>query len=177
MEGTPNPFASVPPRLELPFGDSPRAPKAMKKGTSLPSRLTVSSAGTLAARLGRHRNSPMKQIRAQTVDAAILGSQRVPTPPSRCSLTRTGRSRRWKRSGCLAEERRSRKRARGARMRLRTSDWEASVKARVHRPRPKARSPRELCPSAALGRVVPEEPLFGRVAAGGREARGVPKPS
>ncbi len=38
--------------------------------TSLPSWLTVSSARTLAARLGQHRNSPMKQIRAQTVDAA-----------------------------------------------------------------------------------------------------------
>gem|GEM_PF-3697017 len=79
-----------------------------------------------------------------------------------------------------------RKRPRGARMRLRTSDWEASVKAQVHRPQPKARSPRELCPSAALRRVVPEEPLFGRDAAGGRstvssrsnrEARGAPKPT
>jgi len=36
-----------------------------------------------------------------------------------------------------------RKRPRGARMRLRTFDWEASVKAQVHRPQPKARSPRE----------------------------------
>ena len=32
-------------------------------------------------------------------------------------------------------------------------------------------------PSAALGRVVPEESLFGKVAAGSREARGAPKPT
>src|SRR3989338_7001055 len=75
--------------LRAPFGHN-----AIEIGTSLSSWLTVSSAGTLAARLRQHRNSPIRQIRAQTVDAAILGSQRVPTPPSRCSLTRTGRSRR-----------------------------------------------------------------------------------
>ena len=41
----PNPIASVPPRWEASFRDLPLAPKAMKKGTSVPSWLTVSSAG------------------------------------------------------------------------------------------------------------------------------------
>ena len=54
----------------------------MREGPTYPFAPDVSSAGTLAARLRQHPNSPITQIRAQTVDTAILGSQRVPTPRS-----------------------------------------------------------------------------------------------
>ena len=51
-------------------------------------------------------------------------------------------------------------------MRLRTSDWEASVKAEVHRPQPKARSPREL-PIGCARKSRPLGALFRRAAAEG----------
>src|SRR5574341_1607502 len=49
----------------------------------------------------------------------------------------------------------SRENPRGARVRLRTSDWKASVKAQVHRPQPKARSPREHATNGSLPRRAP----------------------
>ena len=44
-----------------------------KKGPPYPLGFSVSSAGTLTARLGQHRNSPEKQKRAQTSMLLILG--------------------------------------------------------------------------------------------------------
>src|SRR3989338_7974301 len=51
---------------------------------------------------------------------------------------------------------------RGARVRLRTSDWEASVKAVVHRPQPKARFPRALDLSFICHQTSPQFLLTAR---------------
>ncbi len=131
LTGTPNPFASVPPRREVPFGGLPLAPKAMgKKGPSYPLGFSVSSAGTLTARLRQHRNSPKNQMRARTSMLLILGSQRVPTPPSRSSLRGQG--------GPLGGERRAERVPRGS---LSKQVPQGSLREAVERGEPGAPKP------------------------------------
>jgi len=75
------------------FGDPPLAPKAMeKKGSPSPLGFSVSSAGTLTARLGQHRNSPKRQKRARTSMLLFLGLAESSDASEPIFATGTGRS-------------------------------------------------------------------------------------
>ncbi|MFQ5902384.1 MAG: hypothetical protein ACE5JO_01720 [Candidatus Binatia bacterium] len=90
-----------------------------KKGPLYPLGFSVSSAGTLTARLGQHRNSPEKQKRAQTSMPLILSFAESSDASEPIFATGTGRSpekkrgvfylrRRWAVEGKETEDRRHR---------------------------------------------------------------------
>lgn len=124
-------------------------------GTSLFPRSSVSSAGTLAARLGQHRNSPKNKNGLGHRCCLSSASQGVPTPPSRSLLREQGGP--WDEEGSGDSE--------GARKR--TEDVAVDrppAGPNIESKHPwggRGGGPQGSSPSAAVRRFAPEEQAVG----------------